>query len=223
VGAAVNDIVVPVHNAPDCVRRLLEQLDRTALGHRRIIVDDASDRETALVISEYGDGRDDVIVLRNEKQQLFTRAVNKGLRASTTERIAVLNTDLAHMPGWLERMTQAMDSDKSIGLVGYPHWCSDDEDWDREVVAPAFITCHCILLRRAMLREIGVLCETDYSQAHIRSDKMLSYRANACGWRTLEIRAPLCIHGNGGSWNRNVNWLFKNFDYSQLEPGRDTL
>ncbi len=217
------DIVIPVHNAPESVRCLFEQLDMTVPGHKRIIVNDASDSETTTVIAEYSDGRDDVLTLANRKQQLFTRTVNKGIRVSETDRIAVVNTDMKLRPGWLERLNEAMGKSRSIGLVGYPLRCNQDEDWDKRVIEPGYVTGHCVLLKREMLEEIGLYCETDIRQAHILSDMMLSYRANAAGWRTVEVRAPLCEHGDGASWHRNYDWLFHEFDYSQLEPGKDTF
>jgi GT2 family glycosyltransferase len=149
----------------------------------------------------------------------------------------VVNTDCDLRSGWLEALQSGLE-DPQVGIVGYPEQPEAGEEWRRalyqEVHQPEYVTGHCLLLRMEMLEEIGVFCETDttgrdipelahcHGQAHIGSDKMLSWRANAAGWKTLYCRYPGVYHEAGKSWGHRLDWLSE-FRLESLWPACDTL
>jgi glycosyltransferase involved in cell wall biosynthesis len=214
-----------------------------------IVVDDCSDEETYQWLRQFllGEcpGETDYrrVLLRNERQQLFTRTVNRGIRWAYRLRqaappipidfVAVVNSDCYLHDHWLQALLLGM-GDPQVGLVGYCDRPDGQEPPLRELREPDYINGHCFLLRMRMLEEIGVLCETDttgvnspdlapyWGQAHYGSDRTLSWRANRAGWKTLDCHCRLCDHAGRGSSPGDVTWLSR-FDLQPLWPPCDQL
>lgn len=219
-------------------------LDKTIPPTNVVVVDDASDATTKRRVEVFTGWRPVAaksICLRNERQQLFTRTVNRGIRYVVNnwkaEAVVVINTDCNLKSGWLQQLQKALD-DKKVGMAGY--WDNNYPDVDlkkhpfTEVRIPEYITGHCFILRVAMLREIGMLCETDTDgrvdptlapykgQAHIGSERLLCNKANIHGWKTLYVNSPLVQHADGKSWGRDLGWLNR-FILEPLWEPNDTL
>jgi len=223
-------IVVPVHNAHDYVESIKEQL--MSVEDPVVWVDDASDEETSTLIY------DEPYYIRNERQQLFSRTSNRGIRFAyrlfDPEFIALVNTDCELREGWLETLKQIMARDERIGLVGYDNECEHQDDEFRELDDSEYVTGHCILLRVAMLKEIGVFCETDtngthlshtrdlWGLAHVGSDEFMSMRARDHGWAIGYCARDLVGHAVSASWPGKCEWLSK-FKLEPLWPANDRL
>jgi GT2 family glycosyltransferase len=242
-------IVVPVHNGLPHVQRSLPSVVATCPRSPLIVVDDCSDAETQqwlrqFLLAECPRAPDlRRILLRNERQQLFTRTVNRGIRRAYYLRratvpfpidfVAIVNSDCYLHDHWLRALLLGMD-DPQVGLVGYCDRADGQEPALRELREPDYINGHCFLMRMRMLEEIGVLCETDtdgvnspdlasyLGQAHYGSDRMLSWRANRAGWKTLDCHCRLCDHVGGGSSPPHPGWL-ANFHLQPLWPPCDHL
>lgn len=238
-------IVVPVFNALPYVSRCLAQIRDLVSHPYLVVVDDASNPETHQYLDQYvGEMRREgrtAILLTNARQQLFTRAANRGIRYAyhhaKASAVAVVNSDCDLQPGWLEHLERALE-DPRVGIAGYPDRSPDGELWRAEpyrpVQEPDYVTGHCILLRMQMLEEIGVFCETDtdgrdspelahvLGQAHIGSDRILCWRANRAGWKTLYSNYPGVYHEAGKSWGHRQDWLAQ-FRLEPLWPACDSL
>lgn len=242
-------IVVPVYNALHHVQRCLPTLVRTCPGLPLIVVDDGSDGEAqrwlrSFLFGEWpGETDHHRFLVRDERQQLFTRAANRGVRWAyrlrqaaepvTVDYVAVVNTDCELEENWLTALLLGMD-DPEVGIVGFADPPDGLEPGLRETHEPDFIAGHCLLLRMSMLEEIGVFCETDTNgadspglagllgQAHVGSDRGLSWRANRAGWKTLCSHCLLCRHPGGGSWHNDLQWLSR-FDLRPLWSPCDQL
>jgi glycosyltransferase involved in cell wall biosynthesis len=119
-------IVVPVHNALEHVQRSLTSLGETCPWAPLIVVDDCSDDTTHRWLVEFlqcrgpGNGASRQYLLRNERQQLFTRTVNRGIRwADARHRapsggeidfVAVANSDCVLYENWLKALLLGMDA-----------------------------------------------------------------------------------------------------------------
>ncbi len=225
-------IVVPVHGAIDYVRQVMTPILREEVPV--VIVDDASDPDTwdylrSLDCYERGQGQE-VALLRNKRQQLFTRTVNRGLRhlyrVWKPDAMAVVNTDCNLGEHWLRDLTNGLRSWDGLGIVGYPQHPTGKAPPFRIKRPPDYVTGHCMLLRTRMLEEVGVLCETDtdgrnspelalyHGQAHIGSERILCWRAAEAGWGAADCHSPQCTHAEGKSWGQNLQWLH----HFQLDP-----
>ena len=136
---AAVDVVVPVFNAPDDVRRcvasVLEHTPRDA--SRVVLIDDAStDRGIAALFDELA-RRDlwNVVLLRNDANLGFTRTANRGIALSSND-VVLLNSDTIVTHGWLDALLRCAESDPRIAtatpfsnnaeICSFPRFCEDN-------------------------------------------------------------------------------------------------
>lgn len=114
------DIVVPVFNALDDVKRCLESLEHNTDGFRVkvIVVNDGSGQDTTTWLRQYCHAHPHFTLIEHPKNSGYTRAVNTGLRASKADFVITQNSDTIMTPGWLRGMIRCMQSDPKIGIVG---------------------------------------------------------------------------------------------------------
>ena len=114
------DVVVPVHGAPQELRRCLASLRRhTDLRrHRLVVVDDASENAgvDALLESLEVDDRIRVDILRNSQRSGFVSSVNRGMALSSND-VVLLNSDTEVTARWLEKMQRAAYTAAEIATV----------------------------------------------------------------------------------------------------------
>jgi GT2 family glycosyltransferase/SAM-dependent methyltransferase len=112
------DIIICVHNALDDVQRCLNSLlEHTNRPYRLILVDDGSNELTAQYLLEFAQAYQ-ALLLRSEQATGYTRAANRGLRASSAEFVVLLNSDTILTPEWLDRFVACIESDQKFGIVG---------------------------------------------------------------------------------------------------------
>lgn len=192
-------MVIPVHNAlaefREMIRSLREHTKREE--YRLIIVDDASDGETREFIA----GLDHDVLLTNDRQLWFSRAVNRGLDKTLYPFVAVLNTDILLCEGWLNVLLGYFKQD-DVMLVGSDYNPSCQEfDFP---VRPDYLTGHCWIIRRWFMENHGTL---DEKYAHIDSDRHFSYMVNDKGFKIVRNHRLPVRHGTGPSWGRRISSL----------------
>jgi GT2 family glycosyltransferase/glycosyltransferase involved in cell wall biosynthesis/SAM-dependent methyltransferase len=112
------DIIICVHNALDDVKRcLVSLLEYTAQPFQLILVDDGSDEVTAKYLREFASSHP-ALLLRSETGTGYTYAANRGMRASSSEFVVLLNSDTILPPEWLDRLLTCIQSNQCIGMVG---------------------------------------------------------------------------------------------------------
>jgi len=115
------DVVVCVHNAPDCVAACVESIIRTRkakVPQRLILVDDGSDTVTADYLRSVAGQHEWITLLRNEAAVGYTRAANLGAAASGADLVIFLNSDTIVTDDWAEKLTDAAFSTPGTGIVG---------------------------------------------------------------------------------------------------------
>lgn len=114
------DIVVPVFNALEDVKRCLESLERHTDGYRVqvIVVNDGSDAATTHWLRQHCQVKTIFTLIENTTNLGYTRAVNSGLRKSHADYVITQNSDTIVTAGWLQGMVCCMQSDPKIGIVG---------------------------------------------------------------------------------------------------------
>ena len=113
------NIIIPVHDALDDVRRCLASVvEHTNLRvHKLIIVDDGSGPDTAAALRDAAAGLGAQLIRRDEAGG-FSVACTAGIDASWLPAVVLLNSDTIVGPDWLERMLACAQSDPAIGVVG---------------------------------------------------------------------------------------------------------
>jgi hypothetical protein len=79
-----------------------------------VVVDDGSRDGTAETFA----ARPGVRVVKNEATTGFSRAVNRGVAASTGDLLVVLNSDATLEPGSLSQVVGAFEAEPSLGIAG---------------------------------------------------------------------------------------------------------
>lgn len=114
------DVIVPVYNALEDVQLCLQSVSERRDGHNVnvIVVNDFSDNETTSWLRSYCKTRSDFQLIENESNLGFTKSVNRGLRASSSPYVIILNSDTIVTVGWLKGLLRCVSSRPNIGIAG---------------------------------------------------------------------------------------------------------
>ncbi len=139
-------IVLVTYETPDHLTRCLASLERCgALGASRIIVVDNSPGDSCAEIAR---SHPAVELVENEHNLGYAKAVNQGIRRSTTPFVLVLNPDIELEPEAIPELRAAMDAHPEAGICAakllYP-------DGSLQLSCRTFYTLPVVLLRRTFL------------------------------------------------------------------------
>ncbi|MEO8256955.1 MAG: glycosyltransferase family 2 protein [Acidobacteriota bacterium] len=110
-------VVIPVFNRPMAVRRAIESvLAQTCQDFEIIVVDDGSTDTTTAAVEAIADPR--ITLIRHERNRGGSAARNTGIRASSADYVAFLDSDDEWLPAKLERQLEVFErSGDRLGLV----------------------------------------------------------------------------------------------------------
>ena len=225
-GSPPVDIVIPIYNAPDDVRRCVESvLACTPEEHRLVLIDDAStDPAVGEVLREIEQrGARHVEMLRNERNRGFTATANRGMTRSTAD-IVLLNSDAIVTVGWLAAMLRCAASDPAIATItpfsnnaeicSFPRFCEDNHlslDGNAASISRALAEAavptypdlptgvgFCMFVRRAAIDEVGTFDMAFGAGYGEENDFCL--RAARAGWRNVLADDAFVVHAGGRSF-----------------------
>jgi GT2 family glycosyltransferase/glycosyltransferase involved in cell wall biosynthesis len=212
------DIVIPSYRDAEHMRALVRSIGKTVpRGMARVIVaDDCSGPEHLDALRRI-DGID--LLIEGERNAGFAANVNRGLRASDSERdVVVLNSDIEALPNWLQCLQYAAYRYDDGGIVGAqlqypdgriqfggtvrnrdrPEWFDHRYRGKPATWGPACqassalaITGACMYVRREVIERVGLLDER-YAMAYEDVDWCL--RAWQAGFRVLYFPSAQLIH-----------------------------
>jgi len=220
------DVVVPVYNAPEDVRRCVEAVLRhTRDGYRLVVIDDAS---TDPLVGEClaaleKRGLPHVVVLRNERNLGFTGTANRAFGLSRAD-VVLLNSDAIVGAHWLERLARCAASDPAVGTItpfsnnaeiaSFPRFCEDNPAPDDagaaaigEALAASAVPTwpdiptgvgFCLYVRRALLDAIGTFDPAFGAGYGEENDFCL--RAVGAGYRNVLADDVYVRHAGGRSF-----------------------
>ena len=227
------DVVVPVYNAPDDVRRCVDSvLAHTPAGYRLVLIDDASpDPGVARVFADLASrALPHLTLLVNERNLGFTGTANRGMGLSRRD-VVLLNSDTVVTDGWLAALLRCAASDPAIGtitpwsnnaeILSYPRFC-ENNSWptgaDPAPLARAFARSavpsypdvptgvgFCFYVRRSMLDAIGGFDPA--FGAGYGEENDLCMRAAAAGWRNVVADDAFVLHTGGRSFEKQKDAL----------------
>ncbi len=110
-------VVVCIHNALyDVEECLLSLWQNRTFPYEIILVDDGSDEETRDYVAKFAEITG-VKLLRNDVASGYTKAANKGLHASESDYVILLNSDTIVTAGWVEKMITCFRKNEKAGIV----------------------------------------------------------------------------------------------------------
>lgn len=111
-------IVIPLFNKFKFTLKALQAIAENTpddFTYEVILVDNASSDETARALRHVSG---DVLVLRNEVNLGFAKASNQGALLARGEYVVFLNNDTEVRPGWLQALTEELESHPDTGVAG---------------------------------------------------------------------------------------------------------
>jgi len=234
------DIVVPIFNAPDSLRRCLDALERnTDTPAHLVLIDDAStDPEIESILGRYAD-RPNVEVIRNATNLGFTKSVNRGLQATQND-VIILNSDVEVVPGWLDRMRLTakqhpaaasitpVSNNAGAFSVPEPGAANDMPEYlDLDQVG-RLVRSHlrdltaktptgngfCMFIRRSALDQVGLFDEEAFPRGYGEENDWCM-RAERAGWEHIVAGSVYVGHERSAS--------FGDEKYELMERGREIL
>ncbi|MFH1996760.1 MAG: glycosyltransferase family 2 protein [Candidatus Omnitrophota bacterium] len=225
------DIIIPIWNNLEYTKECIEAIiANTEYPYRLILVDNASDKETAAYLDSVC-GKADAVLIRNSHNEGFIKAVNQGLKLSDAPFICALNNDTIPGKGWLTAMTDFADSNPDIGLINPQcsgHGALPINEYalslrknKSEYMEMNQCQGFCMLMSRKVLDALGCMDEafgiggfddTDYSM-----------RAHLAGFRSAAIRDAYVYHRQHASFDRSGDreqWVRRNEEIYYRKWGR---
>lgn len=216
------DIIIPVWNQLRYTKECLTSLFKcTYIPSRLIIVDNASDAQTAQYLDNIKEEKpEQVILIRNTENLGFVKAVNQGINQSESPYICLLNNDTQLTSGWLAEILKVAESREDIGIVNAnsntlgsrPKMGQPLETLAREVKSYsgeyselAWATGFCMLIKRKVIQEAGLFDEV-YGMGTFE-DADFSKRAQNLGYLCVCAKAAYVFHHERRSFIK-----FKEFD-----------
>jgi len=176
------DVIIPIYNSLDwlklCVESIFKNTNYDILG-TVYLLDDCSSEETVNYLKEverkYGNL---VKYIRNNTNLGFVKTCNKGLKLSTSSYALLLNTDCLVSANAIEKMANAMNKNKKIGLLcpissvaanlSYPiplglNFMQVNETFEKQFSGKTFDACtvvgNCLMISRECINKVGYLDE----------------------------------------------------------------
>lgn len=229
VGAPLQISVIIVNwNGCDLLRHCLQATfdSLQGLASEVILVDNASaDGSPQMVRHEFPE----VHLIENTENVGFSRANNQAIQRSYGRFVLLLNSDAFPVGDAIPQMVKVMVTDPQIGIAGarleYPdgrsqpsHYrlptlrselksligfeiglINQPEDFSHGCIETGSVLGACLMARREMLDQIGLLDESFY---FFGEEVDLCTRAHAAGWQVVQVPAARVIHVGGGSTGR---------------------
>ena len=154
------DAVVPVHNAPELVRRCLESV-LAHVGHRLgelVVVDDASDAPTAALLASLADPK--LRVVRSERNLGYGGSVNLGVASCRAPLVLQLNSDVEARDDFLAPLLAALAADPKLAALnpaGNTYRRYDLSHYARRAgcVVTNHLSGYAFLVRRSVFEAVG--------------------------------------------------------------------
>lgn len=212
------DIIIPIWNQLALTKRCLESLhQKTGTPHRLILVDNGSGEETRRYLESLsGSPAWKGVLIRNEENLGYIRAINQGLKVSTAPYVCLLNNDIVVTEGWLEGLLEFAKAHPEAGLVNClqnndpgQHFPPDLETFARSRVQGRsqwmeldHCTGGCLVIKREVIQKIGYLDET-FGEGYWE-DNDYSKRAQKAGFRCLRLLDTYVWHDVGASFQKTA-------------------
>lgn len=215
-------IIIPLFNKVEFTEQCLESLDAyTKEEHEIIFINNGSTDDTRSFVSDWATKRTNAIVIENETNLGFPKAVNQGIAFATGDYICVLNNDVIVSREWLKGLIECLESSKDIAIVGPrtnnisgPQQFSEPcEGYDTIMKFQEFavnfrnsfrmqytpywrIVGFCMLFRKSLIDEIGNFDE-QFTPGNFEDDDFCR-RAVQSGYRNL-ICGDVFVHHHGSA------------------------
>lgn len=216
-------VVIPSLDGEKLLPVVLESLRlQTFQDFHVVVVDNGSkDHSLELLKCRYPE----VLVVALQRNLGFAGAVNRGIKASASEFVSVLNNDIELDPRWLEELRAALIEHPEVGAAGPKMLmyfernrinilglrlnrtgeveligAGEDDHGQYDQMRYVFgVSAGAALYRRKMFDEIGLFDEQFFANYE---DADLAFRAQLAGYKALYVPAAVAYHMVGSTIRR---------------------
>lgn len=205
-------IVILSYNQLEYTKQCLNSIKAYTkdVDYEIIIVDNASHPETV----EYLEKRDDIILIKNSKNEGFAGGCNQGIKAAHGKYIMLLNNDTVVTERWLYNMVQFLEENQDVSMVGpltnatvgkqkievpygddmeqMQHFANAIATSGAEGWRTLRLVGFCMLIRKVLFDEIG-LFDTRYAIGNYEDDDF-NIRALCAGKKSYICRNSFIHH-----------------------------
>jgi GT2 family glycosyltransferase len=216
------DIIIPIWNQLEYTKKCIEAIKaNTDYPYRLILIDNASEDSARIYLENLKETRCDVILIRNEENLGFVKAVNQGLKISSAPYVCVLNNDTIPAPGWLNAMVDFAENHPNAGLINplcNGHGEMTLSDYAKSLAGNRGVymemnQCQgfAMLMKREVLTNIGYLDESFGIGGYDDTD--YSMRAHLAGYKSVAVYDSYVYHRLHASFDKAGNresWVKRN-------------
>jgi len=164
------------------------------------------------------------VVISDHMREGFTRTVNRGMRAVGQVETCLLNDDITTCPqGWLADLHSCLVHSPDIGIIGpgpgRGYWFRTPESWPQYTYSAEHLSFWCVLIRREMRQQAGLL---DESYIHYSSDYAYCDLAKELGWGVALCSDIEFAHRMGSS-KAPKGWMGHDLRLYELRQERKQL
>lgn len=209
------DLVLLTWNNLKILKQCVDSILRfTNSPSRLIIVDNGSTEEgmKEYLSSLKGTATIDIRIVTNPINEGFAKGTNKGMRASNSPYVCLLNNDILVTDGWLEEMIKVAEGNLKIGIVN-PSSNNFGLRFGKDTTLEEFARTFksqtgkwtemesgigfCMLIKRQVIDKVGYLDE-DYGLAFFE-DRDYSRRAKVACYKCVMAKGCYVYHLEGRS------------------------
>lgn len=212
------DLILLVWNQPEYTKKSVDSiLHYTDIPSRLIIVDNASispAKEYLRTIKPQGMIKE-VLLLRNEQNEGYSKGMNRGLKESSAPYACLLNNDILVTQGWLSEMIKIARDNPGIGIINpssnttgqsvsksetIESYAKSLKIYSGGFVEMGWAVGFCMLIKQELIRKIGYLDEV-FGIGYFE-DQDYSKRAQGAGYICARAKASFVWHAEGASTRR---------------------
>jgi len=221
---AIADIIIPVWNNIEYTKKCIYSiLVYTHIPFKVIVVDDGSTDMTKAVVEETLARHNLAITyVAHDKNLGFTRAVNTGLKASTSDHVVVMNNDIiVQGHDWLKQMIGIAESDSKIGaVVATVNDLSSRQSiifntGESDIEDLYYFALSCALFPKRVIDDVGPLDES--LDPNCQSDLDYAIRLREKGYRVVVARRVFMHHTKNATVDIHPLWRDENYKKENYE------
>jgi len=214
------EIIIIVWNKLQETKACLESVIlKTKAPFRMILIDNASQKETSVFLSNFAaKHKSNVRLIRNETNLGFLKAANQGIEESNAPFICLLNNDTLVTEGWLAELIFTAEKNPKIGLLNpssntlgqkthiknIASFAASLGKYHGQAEDMAQVSGFCMLIKKEVVGKIGKFDEV-YGIGNFE-DTDYSRRAVLAGFMCARAEASYVYHHEGTSFFKLKNY-----------------
>ena len=218
------DIIVPIYNAEKSLPKFFQDVQKTNVQYRLILIDDAStDEHTQQLLKQYVKEHTNVDLVRNSQNIGMVGSINRGL-AMSRNHVVLLSANVELPQNWLERLIAPIVKDPTVAsatpftnsgsICGFPlsfknntvfnHIDVDQIDRFFREIRSIYTTIpigvgFCMALSQSAIREVGLMDQKTFGMG-FGEDTDWCRRAILKGFRNVMVENLYVYHNTGNSF-----------------------